>query len=178
MASIKPLLLAGGQSTRMGRRKELLCLPDGTPMFIHLASLLRETHPESERVSLSLRDRSALSDLLLPNQAHQEAEDLIRIESRNGSLLSGGLLHDMRDPYRRLGWSKYALFFRSLSQAPDIRGSIPIDIELLCWIKVTSSSTAAEKTTSKLVTNFTILTMPNDYGTGRHSESVENLTLM
>lgn len=85
MSNIKPLLLAGGQSTRMGRRKELLCLPDGTPMFIHLISLLHKALRESE-CALSLRNRAALQDLLQPAIVHNESEDLLIIDSSLGKI--------------------------------------------------------------------------------------------
>lgn len=86
MSGIKPLLLAGGQSTRMGRRKELLRLPDGTPMFVHIISLLCEALPESDCVYLSLRNRSALQDLFQPEMVHRASEDLLIIDSVHGKV--------------------------------------------------------------------------------------------
>lgn len=86
MSSIKPLLLAGGQSTRMGRRKELLCLPDGTPMFIHIISLLHKTLPESDCVYLSLRNRAALQDLLQPDIVAKASEDVLTVDLSHGKV--------------------------------------------------------------------------------------------
>lgn len=87
MASMKPLLLAGGLSSRMGRRKELLRLPNGTPMYIHLISLLHETLqlPKSDPVYLSLRDPSALQDLLQAGRATKLSEEHIMIESSSST---------------------------------------------------------------------------------------------
>lgn len=86
MSSIKPLLLAGGQSTRMGRRKELLYLPDGTPLFVHLISLLYKALPESDCVYLSLRNRGSLQDLFQPEMVHKESEDQLIIDSIHGKV--------------------------------------------------------------------------------------------
>jgi molybdopterin-guanine dinucleotide biosynthesis protein A len=60
MAIFKPLLLAGGHSSRMGTRKELLRIVDDVPLFVHLLIVLHEACPESEVVFLSLRDRDSL----------------------------------------------------------------------------------------------------------------------
>lgn len=86
MSNIQPLLLAGGQSTRMGRRKELLRLPDSTPMFIHLISLLHSAAPESDCVYLSLRNRAALQALLQPDMVHETSEDLLTIDLSHGKI--------------------------------------------------------------------------------------------
>lgn len=63
MATTKPLLLAGGRSSRMGTRKELLCLEGNEPMYKRLISVLHAACPESDTVYLSLRDRSATQAL-------------------------------------------------------------------------------------------------------------------
>ncbi|RHZ46610.1 molybdenum cofactor guanylyltransferase [Aspergillus thermomutatus] len=60
MALLKPLLLAGGHSSRMGTRKELLHVVGDVPLFIHLLIILRKACPESEVVFLSLRDLDSL----------------------------------------------------------------------------------------------------------------------
>lgn len=57
MAPLKPLLLAGGKSSRMGTRKELLCLNGHEPMYKQLISILHAACPESDTIYLSLRDR-------------------------------------------------------------------------------------------------------------------------
>ncbi|KAF7173899.1 hypothetical protein CNMCM6106_008003 [Aspergillus hiratsukae] len=60
MPTLKPLLLAGGQSSRMGTRKELLRVVSDIPLFVHLLIVLREACLESEVVFLSLRDHDSL----------------------------------------------------------------------------------------------------------------------
>ncbi|KAF4214791.1 hypothetical protein CNMCM8980_000051 [Aspergillus fumigatiaffinis] len=60
MPTLTPLLLAGGHSSRMGTRKELLRVVGDVPLFVHLLVILREACPESEDVFLSLRDHDSL----------------------------------------------------------------------------------------------------------------------
>ncbi|GFF23030.1 conserved hypothetical protein [Aspergillus udagawae] len=60
MPVLKPLLLAGGHSSRMGIRKELLRVVGDVPLFVHLLSILREACPESDVVFLSLHDHDSL----------------------------------------------------------------------------------------------------------------------
>lgn len=84
MTAMKALLLAGGQSSRMGSRKELLCLPDGTPLFIHMITLLHQALPESEHIYLSLRDRSKLKDLVIPGKVSQKSDEHIVVHSEGG----------------------------------------------------------------------------------------------
>jgi molybdopterin-guanine dinucleotide biosynthesis protein A len=57
---LKPLLLAGGKSTRMGSPKHSLCLPDGTLLYKHLVDLLHHACPESEQVYISLAKGQSL----------------------------------------------------------------------------------------------------------------------
>jgi molybdopterin-guanine dinucleotide biosynthesis protein A len=62
--NIRPLLLAGGNSTRMGSRKELLRHPGSNKrLYAHLLRILHETCPESEKVYMSLRNRDAVDTL-------------------------------------------------------------------------------------------------------------------
>ncbi|PKX88658.1 molybdenum cofactor guanylyltransferase [Aspergillus novofumigatus IBT 16806] len=60
MPTLKPLLLAGGHSSRMGTRKELLRVVGDVPLFVHLLIILREASPESDVVFLSLHDHDSL----------------------------------------------------------------------------------------------------------------------
>ncbi|PGH07062.1 hypothetical protein AJ80_08075 [Polytolypa hystricis UAMH7299] len=53
---LKPILLAGGQSSRMGRPKHLLPFIDGQPLYMHLLKLLKLACPASETIYMSLRD--------------------------------------------------------------------------------------------------------------------------
>lgn len=50
----RPLLLAGGKSTRMGRAKHLLEMPDGRPVYMHQIDLLQAACPEAPVVYVSL----------------------------------------------------------------------------------------------------------------------------
>jgi len=59
-----PLLLAGGRSTRMGRAKHLLQMPDGRPLYQHQLDLLRAACPEAPVLYVSLA-RDSLTDPLL-----------------------------------------------------------------------------------------------------------------
>ncbi|KAI6378838.1 hypothetical protein MCOR31_000483 [Pyricularia oryzae] len=52
--SMRPLLLAGGKSTRMGSPKHLLSLPDGQLLYLHLAKTLHTACPDSGTVFISL----------------------------------------------------------------------------------------------------------------------------
>ncbi|BCS21688.1 molybdenum cofactor guanylyltransferase [Aspergillus puulaauensis] len=61
---IQPLLLAGGHSTRMGTRKELLRLYDEMPVYEHQLIRLRIACPDADAVYLSLPDPSALGPIL------------------------------------------------------------------------------------------------------------------
>lgn len=61
---VEPLLLAGGRSTRMGSRKELLCLSKGIPVYEQQLIRLRVACPESDAVYISLPDSSSLAQIL------------------------------------------------------------------------------------------------------------------
>lgn len=86
MTTLRAVLLAGGQSSRMGMRKELLCLPSDEPVFIQMISLIHEALPESGRVYLSLRNRTALQELLESNKVQKMSEDRLLLESCSGPL--------------------------------------------------------------------------------------------
>ncbi|KAJ9263935.1 hypothetical protein DTO212C5_7353 [Paecilomyces variotii] len=60
----RPLLLAGGNSSRMGFPKHLLRLPDGELLYRRLLSLLSEASSEQDVLYMSLKDKAALEQLL------------------------------------------------------------------------------------------------------------------
>ncbi|KAF5695037.1 bifunctional molybdenum cofactor biosynthesis [Fusarium globosum] len=62
--TIKPLILAGGKSTRMGSPKHLLPMPNGRALYQHQIEVLRKACPESETVYISLDQDSEIDDLL------------------------------------------------------------------------------------------------------------------
>lgn len=62
--NLNPLLLAGGLSSRMGSRKELLRFQNNESMCVQLLNLLRNACPESNTVYLSLRHPSAVGELI------------------------------------------------------------------------------------------------------------------
>ncbi|KAF3023351.1 hypothetical protein E8E15_007842 [Penicillium rubens] len=86
MTTLRAVLLAGGQSSRMGMRKELLRLPSDEPVFIQKISLIHKAVPESDRVYLSLRNRAALQELLEFNEVQKLPEDRLLLKSRSGPL--------------------------------------------------------------------------------------------
>lgn len=59
---MKALLLAGGESSRMGSPKHLLPFLDGRPTYIHLLQQLIATIPEAE-LYISLRDKACAETL-------------------------------------------------------------------------------------------------------------------
>lgn len=61
---IQPLLLAGGHSTRMGTRKELLCVYNEIPVYEHQLIRLRIACPDADAVYLSLPNPGALAPIL------------------------------------------------------------------------------------------------------------------
>ncbi|PGH14125.1 hypothetical protein AJ79_03242 [Helicocarpus griseus UAMH5409] len=80
--SFQALLLAGGQSSRMGARKELLRFTDTSPpLYLHLARVLKAAFPALEVVYISLRDPSAVSDILeasANSMQHVQLEGLVK----------------------------------------------------------------------------------------------------
>lgn len=60
---LRPLLCIGGQSTRMGARKELLPFPDGRPAFEHAIDTILDAFPRLDTIFVSLRDESQLEGI-------------------------------------------------------------------------------------------------------------------
>ncbi|KEF61165.1 uncharacterized protein A1O9_02730 [Exophiala aquamarina CBS 119918] len=81
----RPLLLAGGQSSRMGTRKELLRLPSGNVMFVHLLQMLHEVFPELNVFYMSTKSRDTLNELL--STGH-----IVRIGERVAKLADKGAI--------------------------------------------------------------------------------------
>ncbi|KAL7815142.1 bifunctional molybdenum cofactor biosynthesis protein [Trichoderma gracile] len=61
---LKPLILAGGRSTRMGSPKHLLRFPDGTALYQHQIKLLRQAFPSIATIYISLAKDSQLDEYL------------------------------------------------------------------------------------------------------------------
>jgi molybdopterin-guanine dinucleotide biosynthesis protein A len=61
--SITPLLCIGGQSSRMGTRKELLQFPDGLLAFEHALITIYNALPTTSTVYISLHDESQLEGI-------------------------------------------------------------------------------------------------------------------
>jgi molybdopterin-guanine dinucleotide biosynthesis protein A len=55
---VKPVLLVGGQSSRMGSRKELKAFPDGRPAYQHALQTLNSALPFASTIYISLRDET------------------------------------------------------------------------------------------------------------------------
>ncbi|CVK91475.1 uncharacterized protein FMAN_09569 [Fusarium mangiferae] len=62
--TIKPLILAGGKSTRMGSPKHLLPTPNGRSLYQHQIEVLQKAFPEAETIYISLAQDSEMDDLL------------------------------------------------------------------------------------------------------------------
>src|SRR3954447_3757103 len=58
----RPLLLAGGMSSRMGSPKHLLVRPGGQVAYRHAIRLLPLAVPEAEGVCISVRDEGQVGD--------------------------------------------------------------------------------------------------------------------
>lgn len=96
MASLKPLLLAGGRSSRMGTRKELLCIEDNEPMYKRLISVLQTACPEADTVYLSLRDRGAAQAFYKSGDVTCSHGDVLKLNV-GGSALTVRLIYDNDD---------------------------------------------------------------------------------
>ena len=68
-ADIRPLLIAGGRSTRMGTAKHLLPWIDGRPLYQHTLEQLHGACPASDTLCISLRDDEQLQLLELSNSS-------------------------------------------------------------------------------------------------------------
>ncbi|KAB5576490.1 bifunctional molybdenum cofactor biosynthesis protein [Coniochaeta sp. 2T2.1] len=64
MDNIRPLLLAGGKSTRMKSQKHLLTLPNGTPLYQHQITILQQACPQTPVVYVSLANDSPVDAFL------------------------------------------------------------------------------------------------------------------
>ncbi|KAL4735291.1 MobA-like NTP transferase domain-containing protein [Aspergillus similis] len=82
---IQPLLLAGGRSTRMGSRKELLCLAE-TPVYEHQLIRLHLACPGSDTVFLSLPGPAALAQILEGPNVEQLGPATLRLRHRARSV--------------------------------------------------------------------------------------------
>jgi hypothetical protein len=60
--TITSLLSIGGQSTRMGIRKELLPFPDGLLAFEHALITIHEAIPTAGTIYISLHDETQLDE--------------------------------------------------------------------------------------------------------------------
>lgn len=60
---IQPVLLVGGQSSRMGKRKELLTFPDGRTVIEHALDTLRQIRCNSDTIYISMNGKHQLPDI-------------------------------------------------------------------------------------------------------------------
>lgn len=68
--TLQALILAGGQSSRMGSRKELLPHPSGSPMYQYLIEILSRACPELDTVYLSVKNEESVpSSRIYTNQS-------------------------------------------------------------------------------------------------------------
>jgi molybdopterin-guanine dinucleotide biosynthesis protein A len=83
---LKPLLLVGGQSSRMGTRKELLPFPDGLLAFEHSLDTLHSAVPSATTIYISLHEPSQF--LALKFKVEEASEPL------NGNTATSNHDHD------------------------------------------------------------------------------------
>ncbi|KAL4772429.1 MobA-like NTP transferase domain-containing protein [Aspergillus nidulans var. acristatus] len=82
---VQPLLLAGGRSTRMGSRKELLCLAD-IPVYEQQLIRLHLACPESNTIFLSLPSPAALAQILESPNVERLGPDTLRLRHQARSV--------------------------------------------------------------------------------------------
>ncbi|KAE8137847.1 MobA-like NTP transferase domain-containing protein [Aspergillus pseudotamarii] len=87
MSALQPLLLAGGRSSRMGRRKELRPLVHDIPIYMHLLRILDLACPHSSIVYLSLRSPDCLRDILNDPRVTEVSPGKLAIEVDGSSTL-------------------------------------------------------------------------------------------
>lgn len=86
---LKPLILAGGRSTRMGSPKHLLQFPDGTPLYQHQVKLLRQALPSVTTIYMSLAKDSQL-DTYLQNADDHNIKIIYDTRDNHDEAQSGG----------------------------------------------------------------------------------------
>lgn len=87
---IRPLILMGGHSSRMGYPKSLLPFPDGRPAFEHTIETIRAAIPNAGTIYLSLRDRAQLEDIQDTLQKKLTiTKDNMQLGSSNPHMLQG-----------------------------------------------------------------------------------------
>ncbi|KZL83584.1 molybdenum cofactor biosynthesis protein c [Colletotrichum incanum] len=126
LPAMRPLLLAGGKSTRMGTPKHLLRMPDGTPLYQRQLQLLRTIFPEPQTIYISLAQESETDDYLdellaaqpdNPSSSSSENEDLkgepkvqiLRDEYPNDSKYSAGPAAGLLAAYRYDPWANWVV---------------------------------------------------------------------
>ncbi|KAL4939133.1 hypothetical protein BDV06DRAFT_231252 [Aspergillus oleicola] len=83
---IQPLLLAGGRSSRMGTRKELLCLSDNIPIFEAQLLRLHIAFPNST-VFLSLPTPRFLAEITSSPRVERLTQTTFRLRHQSSSFL-------------------------------------------------------------------------------------------
>ncbi|GKT92200.1 molybdenum cofactor biosynthesis protein C [Colletotrichum tofieldiae] len=126
LPAMRPLLLAGGKSTRMGTPKHLLRMPDGTPLYQRQLQLLRTIFPEPQTIYISLAQESETDDYLdellaaqpdNPSTSSSENEDLkgepkvqiLRDEHPSDSKYSAGPAAGLLAAYRYDPWANWVV---------------------------------------------------------------------
>lgn len=94
---VQPLLLAGGRSTRMGSRKELLCLAD-IPVYEHQLIRLHLACPESDTIFLSLPSPAALAQILESPNVERLGPDTLQLRHQARSVRVQ-VVYDHRDEH-------------------------------------------------------------------------------
>lgn len=76
--TLQALILAGGQSSRMGSRKELLPHPSGLPMYQYIIEILSQAYPELDTVYMSVKNE----DYVPPSEMHRNQAEENRVSVR------------------------------------------------------------------------------------------------
>ena len=85
-SAVKPLLLMGGRSSRMGEPKHLLAGTDGTPMFANTLRMLQTACPDARTVYISVHSESQeLDSSLLSSRTDGSFQYLYDSKSNDGT---------------------------------------------------------------------------------------------
>lgn len=69
---LQALILAGGQSSRMGSRKELLHHPSGLPMYQYLVQTISQACPRIATIHMSIKNENSMPLHDLPDLPHTQ----------------------------------------------------------------------------------------------------------
>ncbi|KAL4931463.1 molybdenum cofactor guanylyltransferase [Aspergillus undulatus] len=92
-----PLLLAGGRSSRMGSRKELLCLTNDIPIYEQQLLRLHRAFPDTQ-IFLSLPTPRALAEITTNPRVEHLTQNTLRLGHQSSSILVEGIYDHSDEP--------------------------------------------------------------------------------